>query len=66
MAPSTRRSACCNKYGEDAKVLAGGQSLIPLMRLRLSQPSALVDINALDRELDHIRRDNGTRARSAR
>jgi carbon-monoxide dehydrogenase medium subunit len=35
------------KYGEDAKVLAGGHSLIPLMRLRLAQPSALVDINPI-------------------
>ena len=46
--------------GADAKVLAGGHSLIPLMRLRLAQPSTLVDINALDRELGYIRRDNGT------
>src|SRR5947199_1718363 len=41
------------KFGEDAKVLAGGHSLIPLMRLRLSQPSALVDINGL-KELDYV------------
>jgi carbon-monoxide dehydrogenase medium subunit len=46
--------------GPDAKVLAGGHSLIPLMRLRLAQPSALVDINGLDRELSYVRRDNGT------
>ena len=45
---------------EDAKILAGGHSLIPLMRLRLAQPSTLVDINGLDRELGYIRRDNGT------
>jgi carbon-monoxide dehydrogenase medium subunit len=44
----------------DAKVLAGGHSLIPLMRLRLAQPGTLVDINGLDRELGYIRRDNGT------
>src|SRR6185437_7303192 len=31
--------------GEDAKALAGGQSLIPLMKLRLSKPTALVDLN---------------------
>ena len=49
-----------NAAGADAKVLAGGHSLIPLMRLRLAQPSTLVDINALDRELGSIRRDNGT------
>ncbi len=46
--------------GSDAKVLAGGHSLIPLMRLRLAQPSVLVDINGLDRELSYVRRDNGT------
>jgi aerobic carbon-monoxide dehydrogenase medium subunit len=45
---------------EDAKVLAGGHSLIPLMRLRLAQPHTLVDINGLDRELGYVRRDNGT------
>lgn len=39
--------------GEEAKILAGGHSLIPLMRLRLAQPSALVDINNV-RELDYI------------
>jgi carbon-monoxide dehydrogenase medium subunit len=32
-------------FGDDAKVLAGGQSLIPMMALRLARPSALVDIN---------------------
>ncbi|HEY3063690.1 MAG TPA: xanthine dehydrogenase family protein subunit M [Chloroflexota bacterium] len=46
--------------GADAKVLAGGHSLIPLMRLRLAQPSMLVDINGLERELSYVRRDNGT------
>jgi carbon-monoxide dehydrogenase medium subunit len=43
-----------NKYGDDAKVLAGGHSLIPLMRLRLAQPKALVDINGI-KDLDHIK-----------
>jgi carbon-monoxide dehydrogenase medium subunit len=45
-----------NKYGEDAKVLAGGHSLIPLMRLRLAQPKALVDINGI-KGLDQIKVD---------
>lgn len=43
-------------HGEDAKVLAGGHSLIPLMRLRLAQPKALIDINGI-KELDHIKED---------
>jgi carbon-monoxide dehydrogenase medium subunit len=47
-----------NKYGEDAKVLAGGHSLIPLIRLRLAQPKALVDINGI-KELDHIKESGG-------
>jgi aerobic carbon-monoxide dehydrogenase medium subunit len=34
--------------GEDAKVIAGGQSLLPLLRLRLSYPELLVDLGALD------------------
>lgn len=46
------------RHGEEAKVLAGGHSLIPLMRLRLSQPGALVDINRVT-ELNYIRPENG-------
>ncbi len=37
------------ELGEEAKVLAGGQSLIPLMKLRLARPSALVDLNHIPR-----------------
>lgn len=46
------------ELGEDAKVLAGGHSLIPLMRLRLAQPSALVDINRIP-GLDYVRAEAG-------
>ena len=35
--------------GDDAKVLAGGQSLIPMMKLRFAAPAHLVDINRIDR-----------------
>lgn len=35
-------------HGGDAKVLAGGQSLIPMMRFRLAEPSVLVDVNGVD------------------
>jgi aerobic carbon-monoxide dehydrogenase medium subunit len=42
------------QHGEDAKFLAGGHSLLPLMRLRLAQPSVLVDIGRL-RDLSYIR-----------
>jgi aerobic carbon-monoxide dehydrogenase medium subunit len=43
------------RYGPDARVLAGGHSLIPMMKLRLVQPEALIDINGLA-ELGHIER----------
>jgi carbon-monoxide dehydrogenase medium subunit len=42
------------QYGSDARVLAGGQSLIPAMRFRLARPSVLVDINPVS-ELDYVR-----------
>lgn len=43
----------------EAKVLAGGHSLIPVMKLRLATPSALVDIGRID-ALQSISRDNGS------
>ena len=42
--------------GEDAKLLAGGHSLLPLMKLRLAAPSLLVDIGRL-RDLSYVRED---------
>ena len=42
------------EHGEDAKFLAGGHSLLPLMKLRLAQPSVLVDIGRLS-DLSYIR-----------
>jgi carbon-monoxide dehydrogenase medium subunit len=51
-------SKLLTKFGEDAKVLAGGHSLIPLMRLRLAQPTALVDINGV-KGLDQIKESGG-------
>ena len=43
-------------HGWDAKLLAGGQSLIPVMNFRLAQPAVLIDLNRL-RELDHLQPD---------
>lgn len=40
--------------GPDAKVIAGGQSLLPMMRLRLAQPAHLVDLNAVP-DLDYVK-----------
>ena len=42
----------------DAKILAGGQSLIPMMRFRLAAPAVLIDINRLA-DLEYIREDGG-------
>ena len=44
------------RAGEDAKVLAGGQSLLPLLRLRLAYPTALVDLAGVG-ELRGVRQD---------
>jgi carbon-monoxide dehydrogenase medium subunit len=50
--------AALSEGGEDAKVLAGGHSLIPLMKLRLAAPSLLVDLRRVD-ELKSVSRGNG-------
>ncbi len=42
------------RYGPEARVLAGGHSLIPMMKLRLAQPETLIDINGLS-ELSFLR-----------
>jgi CO/xanthine dehydrogenase FAD-binding subunit len=44
------------RYGDDAKVLAGGQSLVPLMNLRLAAPEVLIDVNRVE-ELEFARLD---------
>jgi carbon-monoxide dehydrogenase medium subunit len=46
------------RYGGDAKVLAGGQSLVPLLNFRLARPAALVDLNRIA-SLAYIREDDG-------
>jgi carbon-monoxide dehydrogenase medium subunit len=46
------------QLGDDAKLLAGGQSLIPLMKLRFANPSHLVDLNFVS-GTSYIREDNG-------
>ncbi|HEY2959795.1 MAG TPA: xanthine dehydrogenase family protein subunit M [Actinomycetota bacterium] len=53
--------ALLGQHGEDAKLLAGGHSLLPLMRLRLAAPSVVVDIGRLD-ELDYVRENGDTLA----
>jgi carbon-monoxide dehydrogenase medium subunit len=46
------------RYGSEARILAGGHSLIPMMKLRLAQPETLVDINGLS-ELSFITEADG-------
>jgi carbon-monoxide dehydrogenase medium subunit len=50
--------AALTQHGDDAKILAGGQSLIPAMRFRLAAPSVLIDINHLS-DLEYVRAENG-------
>ncbi len=57
--------ALLDELGDQARVLAGGQSLIPLMNFRLAQPAHLVDINPVT-ELDFIRVADGGLAIGAR
>jgi CO/xanthine dehydrogenase FAD-binding subunit len=46
------------EYGEDAKILAGGQSLVPMLNFRIAEPAVLVDINPV-KELDYVQSENG-------
>lgn len=59
-APATLPEAIAllGEHGYDAKILSGGQSLIPLMRFRLAQPAHLVDINRID-GLAYVREEDG-------
>lgn len=53
--PDTLKEALVllDQYGFDAKVLSGGQSLVPMMNMRLARPEILIDINGID-ELNYI------------
>src|SRR5205814_625336 len=59
-APSTLDEAIALlvRYGGDAKLLAGGQSLVPLLNFRLARPAALVDLNRIT-SLAYIREQDG-------
>src|SRR5207302_4558154 len=50
--------ALLHQHGDDAKILSGGQSLIPMMKLRLARPSHLIDINRIS-GLSYIKEDGG-------
>ena len=57
-APDTIEQAVAlySQFGGEAKILAGGQSLVPAMNFRVVQPSALIDLNRVA-ELSYIRED---------
>ena len=50
--------ALLQKHGDEAKILAGGHSLIPAMRLRLAEPGYLIDISGIG-GLDYIQKESG-------
>lgn len=51
--------ALLERHGDAAKILAGGQSLIPLLRFRLASPAVLIDINHIA-DLEYIQETDGT------
>src|SRR5438445_11832901 len=60
LAPSSLDEAVSllSQHGDDAKLLSGGHSLIPIMKLRLAQPKYLIDIGRLP-GLSDVREQNG-------
>jgi carbon-monoxide dehydrogenase medium subunit len=46
------------EYGYDSKILAGGQSLLPMMKFRIAAPAVLIDVNGID-DLKGWREENG-------
>jgi len=48
--------ALLERYGDEAKIIAGGQSLVPIINFRLGRPEVLIDINRIE-ELDYIREE---------
>ena len=51
-------TALLAEFGDDAKVLAGGQSLVPMLNMRLTRFEHIIDLNRVD-ELRGIERSNG-------
>jgi carbon-monoxide dehydrogenase medium subunit len=61
LAPSgvTEAIELLRQHGDDAKLLAGGQSLVPMMKLRVARPKYLIDIHRIS-DLNYIREEAGT------
>jgi CO/xanthine dehydrogenase FAD-binding subunit len=60
VAPRTREEAleAVRRFGSDGKILAGGQSLVPLMAMRLARPATIIDLNRIP-DLAYIRAARG-------
>ncbi len=50
--------ALLKTHGDEAKILSGGQSLIPLMKLRFASPAVIIDINGIP-DLDYVKEEGG-------
>ena len=50
--------ALLQQYGDDAKILSGGQSLIPMMKLRIARPAYLIDINRIA-GMSYVKEEDG-------
>ena len=59
-APTTlaEASSLLSKYRDEARLLAGGHSLLPAMKLRLTEPSYLIDLGGI-KDMSYVRDDNG-------
>src|SRR5215218_3975148 len=51
--------ALLDRLGPEARLVAGGHSLLPMMKLRLATPEHLIDVNPLESELAYIREEDG-------
>src|SRR5579863_2792933 len=50
--------AILREFGDEAQILAGGQSLMPMLNMRIARPQVLADINRIA-EIDYLRRQDG-------
>ena len=58
--------ALLERLGDEARIVAGGHSLLPMMKLRLANPEYLVDINDLHDELAYVEISGSARCGSGR
>ncbi len=51
--------ALLERHGDEARIVAGGHSLLPMMKIRLARPETLIDINDLEAQLSYLRIEDG-------